>query len=144
MRSSSARTYEDRAYEKFTSKTEFIADKLWELVYRTTARFEDIPKQNPLPNVMDSFEWRQVLALLEHRKDKDAARDVERRANGRESFGAKAMRKELGYVLRNYQHADIRRLEQDAAVLRTAAENYTAIADALEAGMRAQGEENHD
>ncbi len=62
-------SYEDYAYEKFTNKTEFIAYQLWMLVGNTTARFEDLPKDNPLSSVLDDFEWRQVLAILERRRD---------------------------------------------------------------------------
>jgi hypothetical protein len=130
------RTYHaDRDYEKFTNKPEFIADRLFELVERSTARFEDIPQENPLPDVLTAFEWRQTLANIEHRRDKQAAYRVEEYANSRRSFGAKAMRRELAYVLKHHQYADIQRLEQDVQTLRTAAENYTALADALEAGM---------
>jgi Protein of unknown function (DUF3102) len=131
----SPRTYEDRQYAEFQGKPEFIADQLWELVTQTTARFEDIPQQNPLPEVLDAFEWRQALALLEHKRDEDAARWVE--AYVRAGQGTRYdMRKDLGYVLRHNEYAEIGRLEEDAKILREAGKGCAALAEALEAGMK--------
>lgn len=133
--------HKNHQYEQFKSKPEFIGDQLVELVGATTARYEDIPTENPLPDVLDDFEWRQVLAHLEHKRDEGAAGWVEAYAKAGKGTNFD-MRRELGYVLRHAEYADIRRLEEDAKILREAGRSYAALADALERGMkeRAQSE----
>lgn len=126
----------ERELQEFKSKPEYVADQLWMVVAATTASFEDIPQKNPLPGELDNFEWRRVLALIEHKRDERAVREVERLADSSGILGAKEMRRDLGYVLRYHQMADIKRLPEDIELLRKAGRNYAAIADALEAGMK--------
>ena len=63
-------------------------------------------------------------------------RKVEFYADNSGSLGAKEMRKDLEFVLRNYQLADIKRLLEDIELLRKAGHNYAAMADALDAGIK--------
>jgi hypothetical protein len=132
-------SYEDRLYEEFEDKVQFVARKLYEVVELTTARFEDIPQENPLP-FLEAFEWRQVLAKIEKWRDGKAARWVEdyAKAGKGTSFD---MRQELDYVLTYNEYADIRRIEEDAKILREAGRSYAALAQALEAGLKERDSE---
>jgi hypothetical protein len=123
-------------YKRFTSKPRFVAFELYQVVLHTTARFEDIPQKNPLPGVLDDFEWRQVSAHIERWLDANAARWVEEYVESGKGRSIDDLRKELGYVLRHNEYADLGRIEEDAKILRDAGQNFAALANALEAGMQ--------
>lgn len=126
---------QQRRYESLTSKAEFVANELWELLTATTARFEDIPEENPLPEVLDPFDWRQVLAILEDKQDELAADGIDRYARSGKGTSFD-MRRELGYVLKYNEYADIGRLEEDIKLLRAAGQNFAALANSLDKAMK--------
>ncbi len=133
-------SFEDRIYAQFRDKPEFVAGQLWEVISSTTARFEDVPRENPLSEVLDAFEWRQVLALLEHKRDEQAARWVESYARAGSGTNNFDMRKKLGYVLRHNEYAEIGRLEEDIKILREAGRNYAALASGLDAAVKGEAD----
>jgi hypothetical protein len=139
--SEARKTYADRLYAEFEDKVQFIAFELYKVVFATTARFEDIPKENPLPDFLDAFEWRQVLAQIERWRDGNAATWIDRYAESGKGRSIYDMRQELAYVLRHNDYADIRRLEEDAKILREAGQNFAALAQALEDGMKERDSE---
>ncbi len=133
-------SFEDRIYAQFRDKPEFVAGQLWEVLSSTTARFEDVPRENPLSEVLDAFEWRQVLALLEHKRDEQAARWVESYARAGSGTNNFDMREQLGYVLRHNEYAEIGRLEEDIKILREAGRNYAALASGLDAAVKGEAD----
>jgi hypothetical protein len=77
-----------------------------------------------------------VSAHIERWLDANAARWVEEYVESGKGRSIDDLRKELGYVLRHNEYADLGRIEEDAKILRDAGQNFAALANALEAGMQ--------
>ena len=125
-------------YEKHSaSKTEYVARELYHVVRSTTATFDDLPEEeSPLPGILDNAEWREVLGIIEGFRAEAAANQVEAFVKAGKDDSLGDLRRDLAYIMEHHEHADEARKASDAALFRQAAENYAALAQGLEEGMK--------